>query len=70
MIYLSSRENWTLPLGLNFLRRAAGLGGHSFVEMEIVMAASVMIMLPCLYRVLAVAQRVFVRGVVFSGIKG
>jgi len=69
VIYLSSRENWTLPLGLNFLRRAAGLGGHSFVEMEIVMAASVMIMLPCLI-VFAVAQRVFVRGVVFSGIKG
>lgn len=69
VIYLNSRENWTLSLGLNFLRRVSGLGGPSFVEMEIVMAASVMIMLPCLI-VFFLAQRVFVQGIVFSGLKG
>lgn len=69
VIYLNSRENWTLSLGLNFLRRASGLGGPSFVEMEIVMAAAVVIMLPCLI-VFFLAQRVFVQGIVFSGLKG
>lgn len=69
VIYLNSRDNWTLSLGLNFLRRAGGLGAPSFVEMEIVMAASVVIMLPCLI-VFFLAQRVFVQGIVFSGLKG
>jgi len=68
VIYLNSRANWTLPLGLNYLRRSDPMHGHR-TEMEILMAASVVIMMPCLV-IFFLAQRYFIQGIVFTGVKG
>jgi multiple sugar transport system permease protein len=39
-----------------------------FVEMEIIMAASIVVMLPCLI-IFFTAQRFFIQGIVFTGVK-
>jgi ABC-type glycerol-3-phosphate transport system permease component len=67
VIYLNSRSNWTLSLGLHHLMRTGS--GLSYVEMEILMAASIIVMLPCL-ALFFVAQRSFIQGIVVSGVKG
>jgi ABC-type glycerol-3-phosphate transport system permease component len=66
-IYINSQAKWTLQLGLNNLRRNAT--GQAFTEMEVLMAASIVIMLPCLL-LFFFAQRIFIQGVVFTGLKG
>jgi ABC-type glycerol-3-phosphate transport system permease component len=68
VIYINSRENWTLPLGLAFLRRM-NVGDLGSTDMELVMAASIVVMLPCLL-VFFFAQKHFIQGIVFHGIKG
>lgn len=68
LIYLSSEENWTLVLGLNFMRRDSALGVGN-MEAELIMAASIIVMLPCLL-VFFFAQKYFIQGIVFTGIKG
>lgn len=67
VIYINSQSNWTLQLALNALRRNAS--GTAYVEMEILMAASVVVMLPCLI-IFFSFQRVFIQGIVFTGVKG
>lgn len=67
VIYINSQHKWTLQLGLNNLRRNAT--GQAFTEMEILMAASIVVMLPCLL-LFFFAQRIFIQGVVFTGLKG
>ncbi len=67
VIYINSQSKWTLQLGLNYLRRNAT--GQAFTEMEILMAASIVVMLPCLL-LFFFAQRIFIQGVVFTGLKG
>jgi ABC-type glycerol-3-phosphate transport system permease component len=69
VIYINSQDNWTLQLALNALRRSSSAPDRSFLEMEILMAASIVIMLPCLI-VFFVAQRVFIQGIVITGVKG
>jgi ABC-type glycerol-3-phosphate transport system permease component len=69
VIYINSQDNWTLQLALNALRRSSSAPDRSFLEMEILMAASIAIMLPCLI-VFFVAQRLFIQGIVITGIKG
>jgi ABC-type glycerol-3-phosphate transport system permease component len=68
VIYINSQNNWTLQLALNALRRSSAAPDKSFLEMEILMAASIVIMTPCLI-VFFAAQRVFIQGIVFTGIK-
>jgi ABC-type glycerol-3-phosphate transport system permease component len=68
LIYLSSEKNWTLALGLNFMRRDSALGVGN-MEVELIMAASIVVMLPCLL-VFFFAQKYFIQGIVFTGIKG
>jgi multiple sugar transport system permease protein len=63
LVYLSSMENFTLAVGLNFFK------GQFGTEWNLLMAASTLVMLPCLVIFLA-AQKVFIQGVVMSGIKG
>jgi ABC-type glycerol-3-phosphate transport system permease component len=67
VIYINSRELWTLSLGLNFFIRSNTVG--AFTEMEQLMAATIVIMLPCLL-LFFFAQRLFIQGIVFSGLKG
>lgn len=63
LIYIQTQENWTIALGLQsfralYTRNLTGL-----------MAASTMTMLPCLL-LFFFAQKLFIQGVVISGIKG
>jgi multiple sugar transport system permease protein len=67
VIYINSKENWTLQLALNALRRSNATG-QNFAEMEILMAASIVVMLPCLI-IFFTAQRFFIQGIVFTGVK-
>ena len=67
LIYLNSQKNWTLALGLNFLRRSSPMG-PGFLEADLIMAGSVIVMLPCLL-VFFFAQKYFIQGIVFTGIK-
>jgi len=67
LIYLNSQKNWTLALGLNFLRRSSPMG-PGFLEANLIMAGSVIVMLPCLM-VFFFAQKYFIQGIVFTGIK-
>lgn len=66
VIYINSQSKWTLQLGLNAMRRS--LTGNTLTEMELLMAASIVVMLPCLL-LFFFAQRVFIQGVVFTGVK-
>jgi multiple sugar transport system permease protein len=66
MIYINSQTNWTLQLALNAIRR--NKNDVYFVEMEIIMAAAIVVMLPCLIIFFA-AQRFFIQGIVFTGVK-
>jgi ABC-type glycerol-3-phosphate transport system permease component len=68
VIYINSQAKWTLALGLNFLRRANETPGIE-MDMELLMAASVAAMLPPLL-IFFLAQRYFIQGVVFTGVKG
>jgi multiple sugar transport system permease protein len=63
LIFLNSESKYTLALGLDFLK------GHFFSTVSVLMAAAVIAMLPCLV-LFFVAQKYFIRGVVFTGVKG
>jgi|SRR5579884_2272345 len=63
LIYLTSKTNFTLALGLRLFQSEMG------TEWHLVMAASVVVMLPIVV-VFFVAQKYFFQGVVFTGIKG
>jgi ABC-type glycerol-3-phosphate transport system permease component len=63
VIYLTDQQKYTLSLGLALFRDYNGIQWHWL------MAASIVSMLPCLV-VFAVAQRLFVRGIATTGLKG
>lgn len=62
LIFLSSVDNYTLALGINLFR------GYQVTQWNLLMAASVMISVPCIL-LYAVAQRYFIQGIVFTGVK-
>lgn len=67
LIYLNSPKRFTLALGLSYFENPTQSAG---MPMEhLLMAASVMAILPCIALFFA-AQRYFVEGIVMSGIKG
>lgn len=65
LIYLSNQKLFTLPLGLAFFQGSP----RSTVQMHLLMATSVIIVIPCIV-IFFVAQRVFIQGIVFTGVKG
>ena len=67
LIFLNSRENFTIPLGLVALRTYAGDPGEP--KDHLLMAGSVIATLPIVF-VFFAAQRYFVQGIVMSGLKG
>ena len=63
LIYLNSKENWTLQLGLNsFLGEMGG-------QWNLLMACTVMVLLPIII-VFFCLQRYFIRGISTTGLKG
>ncbi|HXF62749.1 MAG TPA: carbohydrate ABC transporter permease [Caldilineaceae bacterium] len=63
LIYLNSIDKYTLALGLRLFQ------GQYNTKWELLMAASVIVMMPVLL-IYFLAQRYFVQGIVFTGIKG
>ncbi|MHB0877262.1 MAG: carbohydrate ABC transporter permease, partial [Anaerolineae bacterium] len=63
LIYLNSPDKYTLALGLNLFR------GTQYTAWNLLMAASTMTALPCIV-LYFIAQRYFIQGIVFTGIKG
>lgn len=64
LIYLSTYEKYTLPVGLRFFQ-----GAYNVIQWHWLMSVSLVAMLPCLLIFLLV-QRQFVQGVVLTGLKG
>ncbi|MBI2940413.1 MAG: carbohydrate ABC transporter permease [Chloroflexi bacterium] len=73
LIYLKSKENFTVALGLRLFQAGGqtgqGVAQGRVVEWQLLMAASVVAMLPCLL-IFFFLQRYFVRGIVTTGLKG
>jgi ABC-type glycerol-3-phosphate transport system permease component len=67
LIYLSSKENFTLALGLRFFQQIPNDAQEP--RDQLMMAASLIMTAPVLVLFFA-AQRYFIRGIVMSGIKG
>ena len=63
LIYLSSTDRFTLALGLRYFQ------GQWRVEWALLMAASLIILSPCIV-VFFVAQKYYIQGIVMTGIKG
>ena len=63
LIYLTSREKMTLPVGVAFFR------GQYYAEMTKLMAASAIMVLPMVILFL-LTQRYFVQGIALTGVKG
>jgi ABC-type glycerol-3-phosphate transport system permease component len=67
LIFLNTRKNFTIPLGLVTLRTYAGDPGEP--KDHLLMAGSVIATLPIVV-VFFLAQKYFVQGIVTSGLKG
>jgi len=67
LIYLNSPEKATLTLGLNMLK--SQVIGSGSVQWHILMAASVIVMLPNIL-VFFLAQKQFIRGIQLGGLRG
>ena len=63
LIYLQDINKFTVAVGLNFFR------GHYRIEWNLLMAASLMAMLPCLV-LYAFSQRLLIGGIASVGLKG
>lgn len=63
LIYLHNRENWTLALGLSGFRQLYE------TRVNLLMAASFVAVTPCIL-LFFFAQRLFIQGIVVTGIKG
>jgi len=63
LIFLNSEAHYTVALGLTSLK------GHFFSTINLLMAASLIAMLPCLV-LFFLAQKYFMGGVVVTGVKG
>jgi multiple sugar transport system permease protein len=63
LIYLHSRDNYTIALGLRSFQQEHGTDWH------LLMAASLVAMLPVL-AIFFAAQKYFIQGIVFTGVKG
>ena len=63
LIYLHSQENWTIAVGLQTFNAIYTQNTH------LIMAASVVLVIPPII-IFLLSQRIFVQGVVISGVKG
>jgi len=63
LIYLNSQRKFTLQLGLRIFQ------GMHFTDWSLMMAATTVVLLPCLI-LFFFTQRYFIKGIVVSGVKG
>ena len=64
VIYLNTREKWTLAVGLRGF-----IASYGTTRFHLLMAASLVTVLPCVV-LYFFAQRLFIQGIVITGIKG
>lgn len=70
LIYLSTREKWTVALALSqFAPGLAGVGAGWRTQEELLMAAAFVLSLPLIV-IFLFGQRLFIQGIVISGVKG
>ena len=69
LVYLNSPEKYTIAVGLQFFKTGGGIGEEGEPLEHIMMAATVLSVIPCLIIFFSV-QRFFVRGIAMTGIKG
>lgn len=67
LIYLSSPENYTLSIGLQYFHETLDHFAHIATRAHL-MAASLVVMLPCIL-IFFFAQRYFIQGIVITGLK-
>ena len=67
LIYLDDAEKWTVTLGLASFRQT--FFGTTTIDVPVMMAASLMVALPCLL-IFLLCQKIFIRGIVITGVKG
>jgi len=65
LIYLNSTDKFTLALGLYMFR---GVAHHAAAQWKYLMAASIVVMLPCL-TLFFVAQKYVIQGIVLTSMK-
>jgi len=63
LIYLHSREKWTVAVGLQTFNALYSVNTH------LIMAASTVMVIPCII-IFFFSQQIFMQGVVISGVKG
>jgi ABC-type glycerol-3-phosphate transport system permease component len=63
LIYLHSREKWTLAVGLQTFNALYSVNAH------LIAAASVVMVIPCMI-IFFFSQRIFTQGIVMTGVKG
>jgi ABC-type glycerol-3-phosphate transport system permease component len=63
LVYLNTKDNYTLSLGLALFRTRAEV-----VDITLLMTASLVVLLPCII-VFFICQRLFIQGVVVTGVK-
>jgi len=63
LIYLHSREKWTVAVGLQTFNALYAVNTH------LIMAASTVMVIPCII-IFFFSQQIFMQGVVISGVKG
>jgi len=63
LVYLNTKENYTLSLGLAMFNF-----GPQGANVPLLMAASLVVLLPCLI-IFFVCQRLFIQGIVITGVK-
>ncbi len=63
LIYLHSRENWTLAVGLQTFNALYSVNTH------LIAAASVVMVIPCMV-IFFFSQHIFTQGIVMTGVKG
>ena len=63
LVYLNTKENYTLSVGLALFQTRSEL-----VDITLLMAASLVVLLPCIL-IFFVCQRLFIQGVVVTGVK-
>jgi ABC-type glycerol-3-phosphate transport system permease component len=69
VIYINSEDKWTLALALNHMRQYSVGATQGRVRPELVMAVSVVTMVPPIL-LFFFAQKYFIQGIVFTGLKG
>lgn len=71
LIYLNSQENYTLALGLRIFQLQVGslAGASSRIDVQGLMAVSLLALVPVV-AVFFVAQKQFIQGITFTGMKG